>query len=938
MQFIPPTFLKHLIPIVFTHLLLLTCYYPGKLPTDILGINAKILYPEGNDKSEKNYFIGDTIKIRLTVHGIKSVNAINFGILYTDTTELTDKNYLEVDSLEIPEEDFADTIETFIICNKIGKACFVAVAHGDVNSRYDTIDFDITVNAPPSCSNSLRVTKKDPEMVSLTWERDILTDTYTVLCSSKADSDDWDSIATTKDTTFIDITDSDKFYRLRTTNDSGSCESGDIVFGADTLHFAHVISFTDSISTVSENDSTHKIKVQVSEMAKNDIIVWVKVKKDHISDDDFSLESSEVSIEKDKKNADVVLHITDDNNDESPETLTISIDSVSSGYPMGVLQHTVVITDNDTFYTVTYMAVDVDEGDVPVDSDRYKAGDSVKVTGNTGNLEKEGFVFVGWNTKKDGSDTTYMDGEEFIMGSDSVILYAKWETAYYTVTFDTQEGSAVDSQLIAHGKTITKPSDPQKEKSRFGGWYTEPSCTNEWEFTSGKVTENVTLYAKWTPVFTVTYRGNDNTGGEAPVDENLYENGQTVMALSNKNGFTRTGYTFSAWNTERDGSGTTYNSGSNFNMGSDDVTLFAQWNANPYKLFFKKNDDDAIGVMNALIIACDSTITLPKDEFTKTGWQFTGWAKSSDGVVVYADLANYKMGTENDTLYAQWKITKYSIIYHLNSGTNGTNPDSFTIETATINFIGATKKSYTFDGWYDNENCTGNTVDSIPRGSTSKRELWARWIITDVDGNIYTEVKIGNQVWMVENLKTTRYNNGDSIPQIADAVEWADLSTPGYCWYYNDTTYKEPYGALYNWYAVNTGELAPEGWHVPSDPEWDTLQNYLIVNEFNYDRTTSGNKIAKSMAAINEWPSSTGEGAIGNDPSKNNRSGFSAFPGGCRHFDGIFDDIQYRAQWWSSSDNGLEYAWKRYIDFFNVNLQRDNVPTRDGLSIRCIKD
>ena len=99
--------------------------------------------------------------------------------------------------------------------------------------------------------------------------------------------------------------------------------------------------------------------------------------------------------------------------------------------------------------------------------------------------------------------------------------------------------------------------------------------------------------------------------------------------------------------------------------------------------------------------------------------------------------------------------------------------------------------------------------------------------VADIDGNIYNTVKIGNQAWMAENLKTTKYNNGTEIPLIVDKPAWEALMTGGYCWYNNEDVNKNIYGALYNWYAVNTGNLCPIGWHVPSYNEWDILAAYL---------------------------------------------------------------------------------------------------------------
>jgi uncharacterized protein (TIGR02145 family) len=138
----------------------------------------------------------------------------------------------------------------------------------------------------------------------------------------------------------------------------------------------------------------------------------------------------------------------------------------------------------------------------------------------------------------------------------------------------------------------------------------------------------------------------------------------------------------------------------------------------------------------------------------------------------------------------------------------------------------------------------------------------------DADGNNYSMVTIGTQLWMAENLKTTQYNDSTAIPFITDSTAWANQTTPCYCWYNNDAgTYKNMYGALYNWYTVNTGKLAPKGWHVPTDADLQTLKNYLIANGYNYDGSTQVNvdSVAKSLAAITNWIPDTGKGTIGND-------------------------------------------------------------------------
>ena len=125
----------------------------------------------------------------------------------------------------------------------------------------------------------------------------------------------------------------------------------------------------------------------------------------------------------------------------------------------------------------------------------------------------------------------------------------------------------------------------------------------------------------------------------------------------------------------------------------------------------------------------------------------------------------------------------------------------------------------------------------------------------DIDDNIYSEIKIGDQVWTVENLRTTKYNDGTAIPHVNENTNWLDLTDGAYCFYENNETPSKhsKWGALYNWYAVNTGKLAPSGWRVPTDDDWTKLEEYLIANGYNWDGTTSRNKIAKSMAANADW-------------------------------------------------------------------------------------
>lgn len=209
----------------------------------------------------------------------------------------------------------------------------------------------------------------------------------------------------------------------------------------------------------------------------------------------------------------------------------------------------------------------------------------------------------------------------------------------------------------------------------------------------------------------------------------------------------------------------------------------------------------------------------------------------------------------------------------------------------------------------------------------------------DADGNKYNTVKIGNQVWMVENLKTTKYNDGTPIPNVTDNEEWLNLTIGAWCNYDNLESKAEIYGRLYNWYAVNTGKLAPKGWHVPTNDDWTILENYLIANGYNYDGTLVEDKIAKSLCAKTKWVLTRNAGTPGAAPENNNSTGFTALPGGCRYYsNGWFLDLGEYGIWWSSTENSVDRAWFRRLYFSSRDLDKNYFRKEVGLSVRLVKD
>jgi len=195
--------------------------------------------------------------------------------------------------------------------------------------------------------------------------------------------------------------------------------------------------------------------------------------------------------------------------------------------------------------------------------------------------------------------------------------------------------------------------------------------------------------------------------------------------------------------------------------------------------------------------------------------------------------------------------------------------------------------------------------------------------VTDIDGNVYNTVTIGTQVWMVENLKTTKYRDGTSIPNVTNNSAWSNLNTGAYCDSDNTPSNSATYGRLYNWYAATDAHnIAPTGWHVPTDAEWSTLTTFLG------GVTVAGGKLKETGTA--HWQSP--------NTGATNETGFTGLPGGFRSTNGTFNYIGYSGYCWSSSENDTNFAWYRYLSYTNGNVDSDNNSKSNGFSVRCLRD
>ena len=310
----------------------------------------------------------------------------------------------------------------------------------------------------------------------------------------------------------------------------------------------------------------------------------------------------------------------------------------------------------------------------------------------------------------------------------------------------------------------------------------------------------------------------------------------------------------------------------------------------------------------------------------------------------FFDLTTIEITHQITTNNSNWSEVGYFL------SSTDTTPDSDDIFLGDVHYYHHTSDSETFDlnfapdtDYYIRAYISGdfgiNYSDTVVVTAPSQ----------DQNGNAIFSKTYGDQEWSTQNADVTTYRDGTPIPQVTDATEWANLTTGAWCYYDNNPNR----GKLYNWYAVagihdndeNTPnkEFSPEGWHVPTDAEWTTLENYLIDNGYNYDGTTTGNKIAKAMASDWDWSEDDSLGAVGNNQSLNNRSGFKAFPLGYRGYweQGSFINKGNQALFWSSTSYNGVLAWYFRLSFnleFSELTPDDSIWKQGGMQVRFVKD
>ncbi|WP_317979150.1 InlB B-repeat-containing protein [Paenibacillus glycanilyticus] len=369
---------------------------------------------------------------------------------------------------------------------------------------------------------------------------------------------------------------------------------------------------------------------------------------------------------------------------------------------------------------------------------------------------KTGYTFGGWysDSKLDNKYvfTTPVTGD--------ITLYAKWTLNAYTVTFNSNSGSAVSPQTVNHGEAADKPADPTRTGYTFGGWYSDSGLENAYIFTT-QVTGNMTLYAKWTiNSYSITFNSNGGSG----------VNGQTVNyngTVSEPTDPTKTGYTFGGWYTDS-------NLDNKYVFATPvtgDITLYAKWTLNAYTVTFNSNSGSAVSPQT---VNHGQAADKPADP-TRTGYTFGGWYSDSGLKNAYIFTTQV---TGNMTLYAKWTINSYSITFNSNGG-SGVNDQTVNYNGTVSEPTDPTKTGYTFGGWYTDSNLDNKYVFATP--VTGDVTLYAKFTLVPLLTNVTLTssnladayAKVGDTVTL--SFKANKPLNGLPVVKIAGHTVTASL-------------------------------------------------------------------------------------------------------------------------------------------------------------------
>ena len=493
---------------------------------------------------------------------------------------------------------------------------------------------------------------------------------------------------------------------------------------------------------------------------------------------------------------------------------------------------------------------------------------------NANLFSRTNYSFYRWATAADGSGSTYNDLAQITVTAGTT-LYAQWTANTYVVTFSyndaTGGNSTATSSFTTGGSAIVLPT-PTRTGYEFGGWYsnaglTSPIGSGGANYSPTGTTLSLTAYAKWTAInYTFTYNANSAGGGSVPTETSKTIN-QTATIKANTGSLERIGYTFGGWNTQNDGNGTNYLSGSIFTVGSSNVTLYAKWSANTYTVTYNANGGTGNAQRSSANVLSDSyttggsTVALPGvGTLERAGYTFGGWNTSAAGTGTNRLATDIYTTVSNVTLYAKWNPVTYSISYDGNSSDGGTTPTSGGYTTGQASPYSVVANTFTrtlnvFGGWNTAANGSGTSYSPGSSITTlANVVLYAVWI---PQYTLHYAIN-GGSVTSGSLPGSTLYNTGTIVSSIFSAVARTGYTFGG--WTNGSTTIAGGGNFTIVEDSVLTAIWTPINYTISYDSDGGTTPPTSITKQIGQSYTV-GAVVSKPGYNFNGW--SNGSSVVG---------------------------------------------------------------------------
>jgi len=569
------------------------------------------------------------------------------------------------------------------------------------------------------------------------------------------------------------------------------------------------------------------------------------------------------------------------------------------------------LTPNFTqnIYTLTTNVSIEDGGNVSrsPDAKNYRPGTKVTVTATPATAQ--GYIFTGWSGASNATTPTItitMDDNKTLTAG-----FGKLDAKKFTVTFNGNGAAtgSVSAITADSGATISLPNQGSLDRNayRFGGWNTNSGGTGTKYSVEQiyQVTKDVTLYAKWIPIYTVTFNSNGATGN-APTEVKTDSGSSVTMPIQGS--LDKIGCTFGGWNTKSDGTGTNYNVEQKYTV-INNVTFYAKWTINTHTLTTTANPSGSGSFLRSPNQTnYDYGTNVLVTATVASGYVFNGWSGDASGTANPLTITMDKNKTVTANFVAVYTLT--IAVSPIGGGTVSRNPSQDNYNAGTSVTVTATAESgYTFMGWSGASTGTTNSISISMNGNKKLTAIFYQVFTDSRDTKTYKIVEIGGKKWMAENLN------------------YQPLGGNSWC-YGNDNSNCANYGRLYDWNTAKT--VCPSGWHLSTRADWDNLAEAVGGNSNESDTYHDWYDAGKYLKSKSGW---TYYSVVENLDTY----GFSALPGGYRNFDGSFYSVGYRGIWWTTTEyGGGAHRRDMYYNYdYVVELFSDKA---SGFSVRCVKD